>query len=159
MLVIADSGPIISLAVIDKLGLLETLYGEVCISESVWQEVSRYVEPFNIPQVWTLKGQIRKLSGPNSFTGLIDTGEAEAASLYLEINADYLIIDDRAARRVAEAHGVRCLGTLAVLAKARELNLVTFLRPLFSTLLSYNRYYKKSLLNSLLADYAEDPLD
>jgi predicted nucleic acid-binding protein len=33
MLVVADSGPIISLALIGKLDLLETLYGEVCISE------------------------------------------------------------------------------------------------------------------------------
>jgi predicted nucleic acid-binding protein len=158
MLVIADSGPIISLAVINKLDLLETLYGEVYISEAVWQEISRYIEPFNIPQVRNLKGKIKTLSGPNLFAGLMDAGEAEAASLYLEINADYLIIDDRAARRTAETHGVRCLGTLAVLVKAKELNLVPALRPLFSVLLSYNRYFKKDLLNLLLADYAETPL-
>jgi predicted nucleic acid-binding protein len=159
MLVIADSGPVISLAVINKLDLLETLYGEVCISETVWQEISRYIEPFNIPQVQSLRGKIRKLSGKNPFVGLMDAGEAEAASLYLEITADYLIIDDRAARHVAEAHGVRCLGTLAILIKAKELHLISDLRPLFSTLISYNRYYKKELLNSLLADYEEAPLE
>jgi predicted nucleic acid-binding protein len=159
MLVIADSGPVISLAVINKLDLLEALYGEVYISEAVWQEISRYIEPFNIPQVQSLREKIRKLSGQNPFFGLMDAGEAEAASLYLEINADYLIIDDRAARHVAEDHGVRCLGTLAVLIKAKELHLIADLRPLFSTLISYNRYYKKELLNSLLADYEEAPLE
>jgi predicted nucleic acid-binding protein len=75
------------------------------------------------------------------------------------MNADYLIIDDRAARRTAETHGIRCLGTLAVLAKAKELNLISHLRPLFSVLLSCNRYYKKDLLNSLLAAYGESLLD
>jgi predicted nucleic acid-binding protein len=159
MLVIADSGPIISLAVIDQLDLLETIYGEVYISEAVWQEVSRYIEPFAIPQVHDLKGKIRKLSGTNLFAGLMDTGEAEAASLYLELNADYLIIDDRTARRMAETHGVRCVGTLAVLVKAKELNVVSALRPLFSTFILYNRYYKKDLLNSLLVDCSEDLLD
>jgi predicted nucleic acid-binding protein len=42
MLVVADSGPVISLAVIGKLDLLEIIYGATCIGEAVWQEVSRY---------------------------------------------------------------------------------------------------------------------
>jgi predicted nucleic acid-binding protein len=159
MLVVADSGPIISLAVIDKLDLLETLYGEVCISETVWREVSHYIEPFNIPQIQGLVENVRELSSPNLFAGLMDAGEAEAASLYMELNASYLIIDDRAARRIAEARGVRCLGCLAVLAKARELNLIDALRPFFEKLLACKRFYKKHLLNSLLLDYGEAPLD
>jgi predicted nucleic acid-binding protein len=159
MLVVADTGPVISLAVIDKLGLLETLYGEVCIGGAVWREVSRYIEPFNIPQVQRLAGNVRELSGPNLFALLMDAGESEAVSLYRELNADYLIIDDRAARRIAEARDVRCAGTLAVLAKARELNLIDALRPLFETLLAYKRFYKKQLLNALLADYGETPLE
>jgi predicted nucleic acid-binding protein len=159
MLVVADSGPIISLAVIGKLDLLETMYGEVCISENVWQEVSRYIDPFNIPQVRILESKVKKLAGPNPFAMLMDSGEAEAAALYLELKADYLIIDDRAARRIVETHGIQCLGGLAVLVKARELNLINTLRPLFSAFLSHNRYYKKQLLNSILADYDEPPLD
>jgi predicted nucleic acid-binding protein len=50
MLVIADSGPIISLAVINKLDLLPGIYGEVCISEAVWQEISRYITPSISPR-------------------------------------------------------------------------------------------------------------
>jgi predicted nucleic acid-binding protein len=158
MLVVADSGPVISLAVISKLDLLETIYGKACISEAVWQEVSRYIGPFNIPQARILEGKVKKLTGSNPFVGLMDPGEAEAAALYLELNANYLIIDDRAARRVAEVHGIQCLGSLAVLAKAKELELISALRPLFSDLLFHNRYYKKQLLNSILTDYGEAPL-
>jgi predicted nucleic acid-binding protein len=66
---IADSGPVISLAVIDQLDLLETIYGEVYISEAVWQEIDHYIEPFNIPQVQSLQRRIKKLSGPNPFSG------------------------------------------------------------------------------------------
>jgi predicted nucleic acid-binding protein len=159
MLVVADSGPVISLAVIGKLYLLETLYGEAYISEAVWQEVSRYIGPFNISQVRILERKVKKLTGANPFAGLMDSGEAEAAALYFELKADYLIIDDRVARRIAETYGIQCLGTLAVLAKARELNLISALRPLFLDLLSYNRYYKKHLLNSILVDYGEAFLD
>jgi predicted nucleic acid-binding protein len=141
MLVVADSGPVISLAVIDKLDLLETIYGEVCISEAVWQEVSRYIDPFNIPQVRILEGKVKKTTYLNPFAGLMDPGEAEAAALYLELKADYLIIDDRAARRMAETHGIQCLGAIAVLTKAKELKLIGALRPFFSDLLFHNRYY------------------
>jgi predicted nucleic acid-binding protein len=159
MLVVADSGPVISLAVIGKLDLLEIIYGEACISEAVWQEVSRYIDPLNIPQARILEGKVKKLTASNPFAGLMDSGEAEAAALCLELKADYLIIDDRVARRVAESYSIQCLGTLAVLAKAKELKLISALRPLFLDLLSHNRYYKKQLLNSILADYGEAPLD
>jgi predicted nucleic acid-binding protein len=159
MLVVADSGPVISLAVIGKLDLLEIIYGEVCISGAVWQEVSRYIDPLNIPQARILEGRAKKLTASNPFAGLMDSGEAEAAALYLELKADYLIIDDRVARRFAESHSIQCLGTLAVLAKAKELRLISTLRPLFLDFLSHNRYYKKLLLNSILADYGEEPLD
>jgi predicted nucleic acid-binding protein len=89
----------------------------------------------------------------------MDSGEAEAAALCLELKADYFIVDDRVARRIAEERGIQCAGTLAALAKAKELTLISALRPLFSTLLSHNRYYKKDLLNLILADYGEAPLD
>jgi predicted nucleic acid-binding protein len=69
------------------------------------------------------------------------------------------VIDDRAARRAAEAHGLNCAGVLAVLAEARELNGIDALRPLFETLLSCKRFYKKHLLNALLMDYSEAVLD
>ncbi len=39
-LVIADSGPIFSLALIDKLNLLDSLFDSVNISNAVWNEIS-----------------------------------------------------------------------------------------------------------------------
>ncbi len=39
--VIADSGPVFSLAILDKLGLLNTLFREVYIPGAVWEELSK----------------------------------------------------------------------------------------------------------------------
>ncbi len=39
-LIIADSGPIFSLAIINKLDLLTELFGEVRIPEAVWKEIT-----------------------------------------------------------------------------------------------------------------------
>jgi len=38
-IVIADSGPIISLALIDKLELLDNLFDDIKIPEAVWIEI------------------------------------------------------------------------------------------------------------------------
>jgi predicted nucleic acid-binding protein len=66
---------------------------------------------------------------------------------------------DKQTRRIAEQHGINCFGTLAVLLKARSLNLIGPLRLFFVILLAHNRYYKKTLLNSLLVRFGEKPLD
>jgi predicted nucleic acid-binding protein len=39
-LVIADSGPIFSLALIDKLGILNELFDEISIPTAVWNEIT-----------------------------------------------------------------------------------------------------------------------
>jgi predicted nucleic acid-binding protein len=155
MIVIADSGPIISLALIDKLDLLEELYGAVYIPEAVWQELSVYIEPFHIPKVLTYREKVITLQNPNTFTGIMDPGESEAVSLYQEIQADYLLIDDKTARNIAESLSIKCLGILAVLRKAREVGLISELISLFAALLAHNRFYKKSLLNAILTEHGE----
>ena len=40
-LVISDSGPVFSLAVIDKLGILNELFDEIYIPKAVWIELTR----------------------------------------------------------------------------------------------------------------------
>ena len=43
-LVISDSGPIFSLAIIDKLGILDELFDEIYIPKAVWEELTRELE-------------------------------------------------------------------------------------------------------------------
>jgi predicted nucleic acid-binding protein len=159
MVIVADTGALISLAVIDKLELLQSLYGEVYIPPEVWREIDDVIEVFNIPTIRSLKDHVRSLSGMNIFADSMDSGEAEAAALYQELNADYLVIDDQNARSKAEKHGIRCIGAIAVLVEGRNKNLTGPLHPLFATLIARKRYYKKSLLNGVLAQYEEAPLD
>jgi predicted nucleic acid-binding protein len=158
MIVVADTGPIISLAILNLTNLFEDLYGEVYIPEAVWHEVEQYIDVFDIPQVQFLERSVRGLTKPNDFQEIMDIGEAEAASLYKEINADLLVIDDKTARKTAEAHDIRCIGTLAVLMDARNKGFINSLRPHFIQLLLSERYYKTTLLNSILEDYGEPAL-
>jgi len=61
----------------------------------------------------------------------MDYGESESVILYKELNADFLLIDDKKARMIAENYNVNCIGTLGLLSIAKDKGLVTDLRSLF----------------------------
>jgi uncharacterized protein len=46
MIVIADSSPLIALAVIDKLDMLEKLYQEFYVPAAIFEEVAQAEKPF-----------------------------------------------------------------------------------------------------------------
>ncbi len=51
-------------------------------------------------------------------------GELEAIILAYEFNADFIILDDRKARREAEELGLPVIGTAAVSQKAKEKGII-----------------------------------
>ena len=88
----------------------------------------------------------------------MDYGESESLILCKEINANYLLIDDKKARIIAEELGVVCIGTIGVLAFSKEQKFITELRPLFNQLIKKNRYYSKDILNKILLKYNEQTI-
>ena len=49
----------------------------------------------------------------------LDPGEAEAIALALQKRADWLLLDERDARRVAKSLGLKVTGVLGILLRAR----------------------------------------
>lgn len=80
----------------------------------------------------------------------IDIGETECILLYKELQANYLLIDDKKAREVAQWNDIKCIGTLTVLYKAKEKGYLTQLRDLFLKLLEHKRFYSKLIMNFFL---------
>jgi predicted nucleic acid-binding protein len=155
MIVVADTGPIISLAVIDKLFILDSLFGSISIPGSVWEELLSYVDVFNIPQIYSYQNKVKKINTKNNLEQFMDKGESEAVLLCREIQADYLLIDDKKARMIAEEMSIACIGTIAVLVKAKSKNLIRELRPLFVELIDKKRYYSVDLLDKVLSSNNE----
>ncbi|MGB5980704.1 MAG: DUF3368 domain-containing protein [Nonlabens sp.] len=150
-LVIADAGPIFSLAIVDKLELLDDLFNEIYISNAVWEEITQ-VKSNNIYSkiVQYFETKIRKIQGHNDLFFLMDYGESESVVLYKELSADFLLLDDKKARHIAESLGINCLGTLGLLSTAKRKGLLAELKPLFLTFLSNKRFYSIKLLNAVL---------
>lgn len=158
-LVIADTGPIISLAVIKKLELLDTLFDEVFISKAVWDELyeNKNSIEFDIIEKY-FNTKVRKINSINNLTFIMDYGESESVILYRELNVQFLLIDDKKARKIAENFKVVCIGTIGVLIAANKTGKIKKLKPFFVKLLKNKRYYSKSLLNRILADNHEGSL-
>jgi predicted nucleic acid-binding protein len=158
MIVVADTGPLISLAVIGQLDLLDALFDRTVIPRAVWRELEANMEELSIPAVRRFQNNVIAVKRYQDINSDLDTGEKEAIILYDEIRADQLLIEDKAARSFAEDRGVVCTGTLGILIEARAENLMPALRPLFAELLAKRRYFTIPLLNSILALSSEQPL-
>jgi predicted nucleic acid-binding protein len=80
----------------------------------------------------------------------MDYGESQSVILYKELQANFLLIDDKKARTIAENIGINCIGTIGLLSIAKEKGLIDFLKPIFETFLKNKRYYSTDLLNPIL---------
>jgi predicted nucleic acid-binding protein len=137
-LVVVNATPIIALALIKQLGLLQYLYNEVVIPPEVQAEVLAG-GPSGVGKV-ELEGAnwIRTipLQDPRRADLLsdLDRGEAEVIALAQELDAQLIIIDERLARRHAKRLGLTLTGTLGVLLKAKEQGMIPVIAPLIDQL-------------------------
>lgn len=129
MIVVSDASPLINLARISELSLLRKLYGALIIPQAVWQEV--VVSGAGQPGAETIEAaswiEARSVRNEHLVRALrqdLDAGEAEAIALALEVEADLLIMDERAGRETARHLDVRVLGLIGVLTEAKRSGLI-----------------------------------
>ena len=159
-LIIADSGSIFSLAIIDKLEILNLLFDSIRIPIAVWEEITlnKTTEQYQKIHSFFLD-KTQKITSFNELSFLMDYGESESVILYKELRADFLLIDDKKARKIAENLGLNCIGTLGLLSVAREKKIILKLKPLFEDLLKKKRFYSIKLLNTILERHNEGEIN
>jgi hypothetical protein len=136
--VVANTTPIIALALIGQLNLLGQLYGEVLIPPAVEDEILRGGASgvgVTASREATFIRTIR-LSDPSRADLLsdLDRGEAEVITLSQEVNADLVVIDERLARQHAKRLGLKLTGTLGILLEAKRKGHVAAVKPLIEQL-------------------------
>ncbi len=68
----------------------------------------------------------------------MDSGEAEAIALAMELGDVLLILDDKKARRVAGQIGLKVIGTVGMLLRAKRAGVIASVKPLLRELLQAN---------------------
>lgn len=86
-LVIADSGPVFSLALINKLDILNTLFDDIKIPQAVWNEITYDKTKPDYQKIYHFfKDKICQIKGLNELSFLMDFGESESLILYKELH-------------------------------------------------------------------------
>lgn len=159
-LLIVDAGPIFSLATIDKLEILNILFDDIKIPSAVWEEITlnKNTKQYSIIHSF-FKNKRHEIKGNNDLTFLMDYGESESVLLYKELKADFLLIDDKKARTIAENFGIKCIGTIGFLSAAKDKKIILELKPLFENLLQNRRFFSINLLNTILEQHNEEKIN
>ena len=132
MIVVSDTTPLISLLKIERIDLLEKLFGQVLIPQAVFQELTAD-ERFKIEAEQIMRSPfiiVKSVKNPESAdilkraTGL-DQGESEAIVLTDEVCADLLLMDEAKGRTISFQMGIKIMGTIGVLIAAYEVNELT----------------------------------
>ena len=132
MQVVNNSTPLIFLAKIGRLNLLEKLFGAVIIPNKVFTEVvvdgkKRNYSDAYLVEKFIQKGVIIKQDIENVKMGEmpIGKGELEAIELASKIGIRDILIDEAKGRRIAKLYDLKPKGTLWVLTKAFEDDLIS----------------------------------
>jgi len=152
-LIVADTGPLISLSHIDTLHVLPSLYTDVLVPDVVADELksSRFE---SVHQLLAKNPWLHVRATTNAvdlaLRAALDAGEAAAITLALELHAP-LLIDERRGRRIATTiYGLEVRGTLGTLVRARKANLVGPLAPLLSQLVARGDRLGEELIREAL---------
>jgi predicted nucleic acid-binding protein len=153
MIIVSDSSPLISLAILRKLHLLEQLFDEIWIPKAVHDEVARQNKAYSDELKQFSEHRIKKVQNVLAVRLLLqelDIGEAEAVVLALENSIQDILIDEYRGRRLAEARGLAVIGTVGVLLQAKRTNLIQAVKPELDELMLHHRrisveLYKKAL--------------
>lgn len=139
MIIVSDTSPISNLVIIGRLHILQQLFSEIVVPPAVNEEILalqqlgtnisayqtapwiRTIHPTDISKVQILESRL-------------DIGEAQAIVLALEIGCDLLLMDERLGTNIARSEGLRTIGLVGVLVRAKELMIVESVGELLSEL-------------------------
>jgi predicted nucleic acid-binding protein len=150
-LVVSDSSPLTALSQIGQLKLRHDLFGEVVIPEAVAREIAPSVR---VP-AWVTTRPLAMHVDMGILHAKLGPGESEAITLASQDGADWLLLDERPARLIAQARGLRVAGTLGLLVRAKEKGFLTTVRPSPEALLRAGFHATPALIAGILGAAGE----
>ena len=155
MNIIVNATPLISLAVINHLHLLEQIFEKAYIPHAVYNEViAQGKNKAGYTQLLQMKDFIVvepiNTALKQSIMLQLDEGEAEVITIAKDMNMPLVCIDEFAGRKYANLLGLEVVGTLGILLIAKKRGFIPIIKPLCDQLIQHDRYISRELYNSIL---------
>ncbi|MBE9062501.1 DUF3368 domain-containing protein [cf. Phormidesmis sp. LEGE 11477] len=136
MPIVSNTSPILNLAIINQLDLLREQFGQIQVPLMVLQELKvdedrpgSEVIRTAVATGWIQPVEVHNLSIVQLLNQTLDAGESEAIALALETSAEWTLLDERDARKIAKSLGLRVTGILGILLKAKQSGDILSLKP------------------------------
>jgi len=143
MKVVSNTSPLIGLAKIGRLALLQQLFQQIMIPRTVYEEFFQACtssEEKHFQEVAESFIQIVRVERLCPFSRRLDRGESEVLTLALQEQADFVILDDRKAFNEARELKLAAVSTRTVLTFAEERHLIQSYREVEEEL-RVNQFY------------------
>ncbi len=126
-LIVADTSPLLNLALIGQLNLLREQFNGVTAPDQVWDELA--VGEKGLDQLRELREvgflELVPVEESHLFIELrrvLDLDEAAALAYAIEAEADLVLLDERDARQVARRHDLSITGVIGILLRTAQNN-------------------------------------
>ena len=118
---VSNTSPLLNLAIIDRLSLLQRQFGEIYLPPAVLTELrvkeslpgSKLLQQA-LEAGWLMVEEVENRVLVALLRRELDKGEAEAITLALQLGASWLLLDEREGRRIARTLGLKITGILGV---------------------------------------------
>jgi len=157
MKVVANTTPLISLASIGKLELLKDIFGEIIVADAVYNEI-KAKQGYGYKEIDTDFIRVQSIKGiayRDFLLTQLDLGETETIILAKEIDADFVIIDENIAYKIAKSSELNVVRTLSILLRAKEKGLIPALKPLLDEMILKGRWYSQRVYKTILEQAGE----
>ena len=123
MTVVSNTSPLLNMALIERLQLVEDQFDDVVVPTAVWKELTAGFDGRDRIEAFRDRGGIRVVSPEptelrTEFERELDRGEAAAIAYAIDIDADRVLIDEREGRATAKRHDVPVTGAVGILLRA-----------------------------------------
>ena len=158
MVIISNATPIIALSAVNRVDILKSLFKEIIIPGEVKDELiakERYGTEFPFLN-WVKTKKVKNKDFNKALSLELGPGEASVIALAKELNADFVIIDEKDGHKKAKYFGLFPIRTLAILEAAKRKGLINALKPIVLEMVDKGIWYKKELLVKFLKDNNEE---
>ncbi len=120
---VVNASPIIALAKVDRLHLLDDLCNELIVPEAVVAEILAGPPSDHARRAieggWATTAAANRIT-PDLLEWGLGTGETAVLAVAMELTTATVVLDDAAARTCAKALGIGMIGTLGVVLRAKR---------------------------------------
>jgi predicted nucleic acid-binding protein len=158
--VVVNTGPIIALAIVDRLGLLHSIFDEVLVPAQAHVEILEGGESGAGVTTYQRADWIKRrlLRDPLDplVESLLDIGEASVIQLAREAGTDRVLIDERKARKIArDVYGLKVVGSAGIIVEAKRRGLLDSVQDELSRMKEHGYWIQQAIIDAAMSAAGE----